>query len=137
VRGTSEIGRGRGKKRGNRTCAFPSRRHLVARFCYMIRTTNVRENPNDATRGLLGANFPRVIAPLHRSNSTTLKETARVALSSWFRVDAIESRNSFVISCVRGPETRSFSSERSQVFFYKKVATLATTNPAFLLGNGF
>lgn len=37
------------------------------------------ENPNGAMRGSRGANFPRVIAPLHRSNSATLKETATAA----------------------------------------------------------
>lgn len=86
----------------------------------MIRTTNVHESPNGAMRGSRGANFPRVIAPLHRSNSATLKETTRAPLAELVSSGCNRVQKSICHLVRQGPETRSFASERRRVLFLRK-----------------
>jgi len=86
-------GREGDKKRGNRTRVFSFRQSLSLSLCFssrsrssarawpVTRTTNVREKPNGKA-GSRDANFPRAIAPLHRSNLPTLEETARAKSTS-------------------------------------------------------
>ncbi|KYM80900.1 hypothetical protein ALC53_08647 [Atta colombica] len=78
----------------------------------VIRTTNAHESPYGVMRGSRGANFPRVIAPLHRSNSATLKETARAALAELVSSGCDRVQKSICHLVCQGPETRSFASER-------------------------
>lgn len=87
----------------------------------VIRTTNARESPERCdARIARGANFPRVIAPLHRSNSATLKETVSAALAELVSSGCDRVQKSICHLVRQGPETRSFASERRRVFFLRK-----------------
>lgn len=113
--------RDRGEKRGNRIHSFlvpliSSQSWISASS--VIRTTNVHESPNGVMRGSRGANFPRVIAPLHRSNSATLKETARATLVELVSSGCDRVQKSICHLVRQGPETQSFASERRRVFFF-------------------
>lgn len=137
----SERGREK-KKEVTGLAVFSSRRSLIAQSWIsassLIRTTNARESPYGAMRGSRGANFPRVIAPLHRSNSATFKETARAALAELISSGCDRVQKSICHLVRQGPETRSFASERRRVFFYGKVARPSLRRiSTFLFRNGF
>lgn len=120
--GARERRRGGGEKRGNRIRSFLvpsiSHREFLLPLWYVQRMLVKARMVRCANRAV------RIFHAWSRLSIDQIRRRSRKRRvqrwPSWFRVVAIESRNPFVISCVRGPETRSFASERRRVFFLRK-----------------